>query len=194
MGDTQDVQSASAKGEFPQALYLAPGPYVRAALVVWFAELVVGVLPLAAHAVITVTVKLPQHVAEVHASAFLPEFCIVSVVISGLAVVTVFEFEPRPHPLKREITTCFMLLVAVLCLVFSGMFYAFAVAEMISSPQYAILYVWVAAVISSAAIAVRKAHGERDADLDEWRELFFEGLVDEEGKDDIPAVPQQVHS
>ena len=166
-------------------VYVSAIPYVKAALVVWFAEIVIGTLPLAAHLLITFTIDLPKGVAQFHEFGFLPEECIVIVVISGLALVTVFEFDPRPEPLKNEPTTCFVLLAALVSVMFSSMFYGFATAEIVLRSQSVVHSFLGTAIAASLAVAVRKAHGERDAAATELNEGLARGLAEPHGNANI---------
>jgi hypothetical protein len=84
-----------------------------------------------------------------------PEICILAVVISGLAVLSVVPFGRR----QREITiwTRLLVLLAILALIFGSLFYALFTAHLDRNADTIVYIVLLAALVSSLCLSIEGA-------------------------------------
>jgi hypothetical protein len=99
----------------------------------WFGEAVVGLLPLIAHEAIQKAAKLPvvpavcdSGMTHCRAASETPvaEICIVAVVMSGLALLSLVRFGPHRRKAPPTMLTFIVGLGALIALIFGLIFYA----------------------------------------------------------------------
>jgi hypothetical protein len=136
----------------------------------WLGEAVIGVIPLFMYELVNWYSKRPilatcpdqttanqlyfgcSRIAESPSQ----EICILAVVISGLAVLSIVPIGNRP---RRDITifTRVLVLVAIIALIVGSLFYAFFAAHLDHNADVITYWVLAVALISSLCLAVEDA-------------------------------------
>ena len=163
------------------------GPYKQAAfhgLLQWVGEAVIGLIPLADFLATHIYSRLPisglcspgslDKAKGIYTSCFpspetaSQEVCILAVVISGLAVLSVAPIASRP----REITawTRPLIVVAVVSLIFGSLFYALFSAHMAENADTLSYVILMFALLSSLFLAIEGAILEAEVPFDQGTE------------------------
>jgi hypothetical protein len=161
-----EQRESARRSEFGASIFLLDSPRwpaIKSASIIWGAEALVGLLPLFADLLVSQHIdshKLPG--IEVHNS--LLEECILAVVISGLALVSILlKSSPGPKPLSHELGTCYMVGIAFAAMMSAAVFYGLISAGISSNPEQIVYPALVMALASSFSIAIRNAMKESDA-------------------------------
>lgn len=143
------VQRNVSRGEVIAVLHS-----VIVGLLVWSGEVVIGLLPLMAHELVArySTPALGHGPDRLSA-----EVCILSVVVSGLALLSLLPFGPSQRKAPFSAWTYVLCLGILLSLIFGTMFYALEAAEASRGTDDVVWYTLLSAVIGSLALAVEDA-------------------------------------
>ena len=125
------------------------------AFIGWLGEAVVGLLPLLTHSLLE---PYSNQSHEVETRAFISEICILSVVISGLSVLSIIPYVIHPRRAPFTAWTYLLCLTTMLALIFGAMFYALVAAN-IDKPSDAAVpwYTLIAAIAGSLGLALERA-------------------------------------
>lgn len=147
--------------------------YFRAALygfAQWLGEAVIGIIPLFMYELVhryskrPITATCPDQNTAINQLYFgcskivesaSQEICILAVVISGLAVLSISPIGNRER--RRTVFTRLLLLLAVISLIVGSLFYAFYTAHLDHDADAITYYVLAVALISSLCLALEDA-------------------------------------
>jgi hypothetical protein len=126
---------------------------VLCALLIWGGEAIVGVLPLGAHAIVANHLSITGEITQDDAA----EICILSVVISGLALISLLEFGPRRRTAQFTPITYVLSLFALVSVIAGALFYGLVTAHVAKDVGTIIYYFLYIALASSCFVAIERA-------------------------------------
>ena len=118
-------------------------------LLIWAGEAIVGIVPLGAHKVVAQHSKAATGLDDPTA-----EVCILTVVISGLSLMSAFKFKPDKNSIKMTPMTYFFVVLALLALIVGAIMYGIVVTHLGKDGDdyiYNILYIALGASFFMAA-------------------------------------------
>jgi heme/copper-type cytochrome/quinol oxidase subunit 4 len=136
----------------------------KRATVQWFGEACIGLIPLGAYKLIVGLTTLPfkpalcdDAICTFVAESALPETCIVSVVVAGLAFLSLFNVGPHRRKAPFTIFTYVLAIPVLYAMIFGGMLYAITAVHIDRNADFVVWLTLAAALAGSLFLALEGA-------------------------------------